>query len=129
MTTTLNIYLIPVGPGPGGKPPAPRRLTNATRADVGPGQYQWTPDSASILYLADPDAGSRYRVWRVPVQGGGAAVDVVPLASAPRAAGAAPPRATLPPGLATPGINIGEFYLSNRVPGGALVTLDVRQPG
>ena len=142
-SSTLNVYVTRVdhaaaaaasrGERPDeAKRPPPIKITNATKADIAPGQYLWTSDSKGILFLADPKGGDRYKIYAVSLSANGSAStprDLVPLASAPRPPSKKAPAQVLPKGLTTGTINVGEFFLSDRVPGGALVTLDERSPG
>lgn len=90
------------------------------------------PSFHSLLYLFDPKGGDRYRIFTVPIYANGSAGparDLVPLASARRNASTAKPSPNLPKTLDTGFVNVGEFFSSDRVPGGALITLDDRAPG
>ena len=99
-----------------------------------------------MLYLfdRDPKVGDRFRLWRKDVsRPGEEAVDLLPEFSTARRSAlfknngtdgvpaplGLPSNRTLPPGLQGDDLNIGQFFLSEKVPDLALITVDERSPG
>lgn len=142
---TLNVFVAPLrnssSPSEPSQelPPKAFQLTRETAYDIDPGQYQWSPDSRFVLYLfdRDPRVGDQYRLWRKDItKPEEEAVDLLPEFSTARrssgsggAAASAPSNRTLPPGLMGDKLHIGQFFLSEKVPDLALITIDERSPG